>query len=537
MNKKKSASILWVIALTAVMTFALVFTGCSDGGGGGTGSSGNNNNNPGDNTPGNSGGTFTVTGIPSTYNGKYAMFEVENNNIYLMGIQNFNTTGGGTLVQIVNGSVALPMWITASNQFVRYSGNHTVEGAISIYNESQLDFSGNSAFNYLAECYWASITFSDGGTTKTWESEPSYGNEYYDYDSVSFSRGINFTRWFDRVGNDQYAGSAQEINFSAYREQDFADVKSLGVDVIRLPINYLPNMTHGAPDYIIDQQLFRLLDRVVGWAEKYQIYIIIDNHPYGNGGMAPTTEPSIQIYKKIWPQIAEHFKSRSKYVIYEILNEPQDDYISSSDWGRMQKEIIDAIRSVDQNHWIVVSGINTGGDPTIGLSSLPTYSDNKLLYTFHFYEPHIFTMQGATGTPFESIVAGLPFPYDSSRMPNELMGTSADDELRRTGNIEHLTKLIDKIADFVRQRNVPVFCGEFGVYRKYAPAEDRVRYYKFIRETLETGNIPWIMWDYFSDFGLFNINSFDQWYSRGDFDTDLNVELVRALGLTPPPQR
>jgi len=91
----------------------------------------------------------------------------------------------------------------------------------------------------------------------------------------------------------------------------------------------------------------------------------------------------------------------------------------------------------------------------------------------------------------------------------------------------------------MRQRNVPVFCGEFGVYRKNALPEDRLRYYQFVRETLEARNIPWITYGYFDPFGMYNsLNEGDfDWFSWGDINTDLNVELVQALGLTPIPQR
>lgn len=45
-----------------------------------------------------------------------------------------------------------------------------------------------------------------------------------------FNRGVNLTNWF-QVNN------AKEIQFTKYTKHDFEQLKSLGVDVIRLPIN------------------------------------------------------------------------------------------------------------------------------------------------------------------------------------------------------------------------------------------------------------------------------------------------------------
>jgi endoglucanase len=349
--------------------------------------------------------------------------------------------------------------------------------------------------------------------------------------AVPFSKGVNFSNWFEFINN------AKSIQFNRYVEQTFADVKSLGFDVIRLPLDFF--LFTSTPDYVIDPLFFKFLDRAVDWAEKYQIYIILDNHP-GNQPVVRNDYRNFLI--PVWTQMAEHYKNRSEYVIYEILNEPNR--IPDDDWGKMQGDVIDVIRKIDKDRWIVVSGIHTGDNPAEGLSSLPKYSDNKLLYTIHFYDPHVFTHQGAAWiTPSLVSLAKVPFPYNRSRMPktpNELRGTVWENVLKNysgIGTTAALTKKIDQVADFMKQRNVPVFCGEFGVLMRNCLPEDRVRYYQFVREAFEARNIPWIIWDYYDPFGIFNPpGGMFAWQFSGDINVDLNVELVRALGLNPPPQ-
>jgi endoglucanase len=91
-------------------------------------------------------------------------------------------------------------------------------------------------------------------------------------DAQNFNRGVNVSNWFQ-------AGSAREIQFTTFTKKDFEQIKFLGADVIRLPIN-LHHMTNGAPEYKLDPLFLNMLDQVVDWAEELQIHLILDNHTF-----------------------------------------------------------------------------------------------------------------------------------------------------------------------------------------------------------------------------------------------------------------
>jgi endoglucanase len=342
-------------------------------------------------------------------------------------------------------------------------------------------------------------------------------------ETVPFSKGFNFTEWFDRF-------AVQENNFNFYTEQDFINIKNLGADVIRVPINLYAATTR--PDYTIDGELLRQIDRAVDWAEKYQIYIILDNHPYvylDEGRTAwdpPHTDTSVTaMLKKTWPQLARHFKDRSEYVLYEVMNEPNN--ISARDWHRVQGEIINDIRKIDQKHTIVVSGVEWSAVNT--LYEMTPYADKNLIYTFHFYDPYLFTFQGILNVP------AIPFPYDAGRMPN--ISNHPRDQINydarnypRDGNAQAITRQLDKVAEFARKNNVPVYCGEIGVFIQ-APAQDRLRWYQTVCGELDRRNIPRTSWDYYGTAGIFNSPH------SNDYNSDLTVDVIRAMGYTPPPQR
>lgn len=338
-----------------------------------------------------------------------------------------------------------------------------------------------------------------------------------------FHRGVNLTSWFQ-------ADNARMIQFRKFKKKDFIEIKSLGCDAIRLPLN-LHGMTSVAPEYTIDPLLISLLDSAVSWAEELHLYLIIDNHSFDP---SVSTSPDIgQVLSKVWPQLAEHYKDRSNYVIFEVLNEPHG--ISNQLWGSIQQEAINAIRSKDTKHTIIVgpSGYNSYND----LAQMPIYTDTNLIYTFHFYDPFIFTHQGAGwSTPSMEPLAGVPFPYDPSSMPAcppSLQGTWVESNLnnyQNDGTVASVKSLIDIALNFKNAHNVAIFCGEFGVYIPNSDTADRAYWYKIVREYLEINGIPWTTWDYQGGFGLFEKGSFEL------FDSDLNLPLLEALNFNVPVQ-
>jgi endoglucanase len=341
---------------------------------------------------------------------------------------------------------------------------------------------------------------------------------------ISFHKGVNLTNWFQ-------AASPRQIQFRKFSKKDFQNIKSLGCDVIRLPIN-LHAMTSGAPDYTLDPLFLNFLDQAVDWSEDLNIYLILDNHSFDP---AVSTSPDIvNILIKVWPQLANRYKSRSDFLLYEVLNEPHG--IADNVWGSIQQSVIDAIRNEDDKHQIIVGGVNYNS--YTALANLPNYTDPKLIYTFHFYDPFLFTHQGASWVePSMVPLSNMPFPYKASSMPglpSSLKGTwieGAYNNYANDGTVAKVKQLLDIAVNFKNSRNVPVFCGEFGVYTPNSMETDRVGWYKEVKNYLDQKSIPWTMWDYTGGFGLFEENSNEL------FDYDLNVPLLTSLDLVVPPQK
>jgi len=336
---------------------------------------------------------------------------------------------------------------------------------------------------------------------------------------VPFSRGFNFSKWFESRG-------FKEIVFEKFDEMDFMNVKSLGADVIRVPIAF--------HNFFIDDNntlepgLLNYLDTAADWAEKHKIYFIIDNHSFHP--IEPTDVNIDKILIPVWEQISRRFKDRSEYIIYEILNEPHG--IEDSIWGKIQGDTINAIRKIDKERFIIVGGTNYNSIEK--MLTVPAYKDKNLIYTFHFYDPHLFTHQGATwNKPSLIPLANLQFPADENFKPDVYMHETFKDtwvqksleNYKNDSKYTVLSATLKRAANFAKDRNVPVFCGEFGVFMQQSPNEDRVKWYKFICEELQSLGIAWITWDYFGGFGVFKTQY------KGKFPDELNMEVVKAMGL------
>jgi endoglucanase len=180
---------------------------------------------------------------------------------------------------------------------------------------------------------------------------------------INFNRGVNLTGWFQ-------TDDVKKINFTKYTKLDFINIKSLGCDVIRLPIQ-LNDMTDGPPDYTIDTLFFYFLDQVVEWAEDLELHLILDNHTFDPS--IPTGPEITDALIPVWQQMAAHYQDRSEIIYFEILNEPHG--IEAAEWNSIQGNVIDEIRKIDQTHTIIVGGHDYNSYNS--LDDMPIYSDDN----------------------------------------------------------------------------------------------------------------------------------------------------------------
>jgi endoglucanase len=317
--------------------------------------------------------------------------------------------------------------------------------------------------------------------------------------------GINISGWFGQVSDPK--GYTKEHFQTHTTIEDIALIKAMGFDHVRLVVDPKPMFVAGHADEIPTEYL-GYLDVAVKMILDEGLAVILDIHP--------TTEFKSDLAKKdefveqfadFWRALARHYSSLNPdFVFFEILNEPEmtDRYR----WYGVQAKLAAAIRQGAPQNTIIATGAKFSADDE--LVFLEPLTDANVIYNFHFYEPHIFTHQGATwGVNFWHSVRGLAYP--SNRSSAEKAAAGVPDEINqlyvlRYGmehwDAERIAMEVGQVAAWAKKRDIPVLCDEFGVYRRYADPHDRATWIRDVRTALERRGIGWTMWDYSGGFGV-----------------------------------
>lgn len=339
---------------------------------------------------------------------------------------------------------------------------------------------------------------------------------------LPFSKGVNLPVWME------YG----KFNTLLYGKKDFENLKSIGVEAVRIPV-WFDVWADKNNDYKLDSECFEMLDKAIAWGEELGLYIILDFHNDCSG--ASQTNPRIEnVLLKIWPQIAERYKSKGGVVIYEVMNEPHFEsgnmQADISKWGKVQGKVLQAIRAIDKKHSIIVGG--GYWDSLDSMLKLPFYKDDNLIYNFHDYTPFLFTHQGASWT-FSKRIKNVPFPYVKERMP-PLPPNATDAEKWEINNYKEdsaektLASPLDKAVEFANKRNAALMCNEFGVLMTYADPEERANWYRMKCKWMDERGIARLSWDYTQEFGLYKSPQ------ESRFPDDLNRQVIEAMGYKYP---
>ena len=341
-------------------------------------------------------------------------------------------------------------------------------------------------------------------------------------------RGINLSKWF--AGASDASTYTKEHFETAITAQDVALIRKMGFDYVRLSVDPRPMFQEKQSDQIdsdyltqLDAALKMLLDE--GLAVDIDIYA----DPDFKGRLA-TDDEFVEEFADFWRALARHWAELDpNRVFFEILNEPggKDSYR----WYGVEAKLATAIRDGAPRQTIIATGAHWSDDDD--LVFLEPLRDPNVIYTFHFYEPHVFTHQGATwSTNYWHSLKGVPYPSNPENV--QAVMTQVTDPVHRLAlerygmdrwNGARIDGEISQVAAWASHWNAPVICNEFGVYRKNADPTDRAAWISDVRTSLEKHGIGWAMWDYDGGFDVVN---------RQAGKTVPDATTVRALGLTMP---
>jgi endoglucanase len=281
---------------------------------------------------------------------------------------------------------------------------------------------------------------------------------------------------------------------------DFLLLKKLGFKSIRLPVAF----TYFESEHIPLQNVFDRIDKVIKQCHTYGFKLVLDYH-YGKINDTNYSEETPKIIN-LWLKITKRYKNISTNdLFFELYNEPP--HMNPNVWKDAAYNIVTAIRKIDKQRTLIVGASNYNS--IYELSRFVRLADENIIYTFHFYEPFFFTHQGAEWVGDQVATTGVSFPYSAENFPalnQKAKGTYGEtnyEQYKRDGNEQSINDKLHIVKAWADKYYVPIICGEYGVYNKYADMDSRCRYIKATRAALKKLNIPGMLWDYDSSFSLF----------------------------------
>lgn len=187
-------------------------------------------------------------------------------------------------------------------------------------------------------------------------------------------------------------------------ENDFIMFKNLGLNTLRLPLksDYFqePKTPHAWRE-----SSFAWLDKIMGWADKHDIYLILDMHmPTGGVYQDYQIHPANQIFWEddwmrgrfvsVWSEIAKRHSQNNSILAYDLMNEPAT--LDFDKYQKLMRSTAQAIREHDTNHPLIIQpGMYVKPDQSWGFA-YPLIPDTQIIRSIHYYLPTEFSLQGAS---------------------------------------------------------------------------------------------------------------------------------------------
>ena len=322
-----------------------------------------------------------------------------------------------------------------------------------------------------------------------------------------YMRGVNLGGWLS-----QFDEPAKEHFDSFITQEDIRRIAGMGLDHVRVPVDYTVIETEDGEPI---EEGYRYIDNCVQWCRESGLHMILDIHKTYGYSFDPLDKDDKTIFFRdgalqkrfldMWRTIARRYSADTDVVAYELLNEIVDVEVRDL-WNSIALRAIEAIREFAPDTWIIFGGVNYNAVTAVPwLTDTP---DRKVAYTFHCYEPFIFTHQGAYWVdkmPLDFRI-GYPKTVEEYREATKIVDPSCsftifNEDIRPIGT-EFFIGLFEPALRTAGERDIPLYCGEYGVIDR-ADREDAVRWLTDIHEVFEKYAIGRALWNYKEkDYGI-----------------------------------
>jgi len=319
-------------------------------------------------------------------------------------------------------------------------------------------------------------------------------------------KGVNLGGWFSQVDAIEekdpstFAGIDQHVR-TFLGAPDFQRIASWGFDHVRLPVDWQIAFDEGLKPR---EDRLRLLDEAVSSIRAQGLEILLDLHRCPGHDFHEGTTKDQPLFsdpaalagaRKVLAVLAERYGSDPGTAL-ELLNEPTAP--DAATWNRVARNLFHEVRAHAPRATIVV-GSNRWNSAT-EFAHLEPMDDDNVLYSFHFYNPVLFTHQKAPWIVHEAFHETRSWP-GTYVLPPE-----ADHRLPMesgTWDRDRLARCLQAVVDFREKYGLPVSCDEFGVYKAGPARADQLAWIRDLLGLFGQHGIGWTYWNYRNlDFGL-----------------------------------
>jgi Endoglucanase len=322
---------------------------------------------------------------------------------------------------------------------------------------------------------------------------------------LGYEHGINLGGWLSQCDH------TKERYDNFIKEDAFKQISEWGLDHVRIPIDYnLVETKEG--DYI--EEGFHYIDLAVQWSREYNLNMILDLHKtfgfsfdegHNEKGFFENEDYQERFYR-LWEEFARRYGNVGEHLAFEILNEVTNKEYCDL-WNEISKKCITKIRAIAPDVKILIGGYYNNSIEALP-DLLPPYDEN-IIYNFHCYEPLIFTHQGAYWIPTMDTSFRVPVDAPYSKLTSDTKEQISQvsigfDSFDQSASLDgsYFNKYFAEAVKIAEERNVALYCGEYGVIENATP-EDTLKWYEIISKSFDKFGIGRAAWSYKEmDFGI-----------------------------------
>jgi endoglucanase len=318
--------------------------------------------------------------------------------------------------------------------------------------------------------------------------------ETHSFKTFKITRGTNIGHW---LSQSERRGEEREKFFT---EKDVRFIDSVGFDHIRMPIDEVQMWDENIKRH---DDAFMLLKNSLDWCQKAGLRAIVDLHilrsHYFNAKEKPLwTVPAEQDkFIALWKDLSGFLHSYPNgMVAYEFMNEPVAD--NPEQWNSLLARAVDSIRKWEPQRVLVIGSNLWQSANTFDQLKVPK-NDTNIVLSYHFYEPFFLTHYHAAWTELKDFNGDVNYP-------GQIVLNSKISAQMSVYNRDTLLKMMQKPLHLADSLNLPLYCGEFGIYKEFFPAA-KLAWYKDMVSIFNQYGIAYANWNYKSDaFGIVDEN-------------------------------